>query len=122
MKTQEIYNAWIAFINDNKYKEYFVSSKDTWYYNFDILKKYIDKNNKKPATDNNSMRCWFRRQINDYKYNKGLMKEIEIYNKWTEFINDDKYKIYFVSPTDNWDNNLTVLKKYMNNILMKIMN
>jgi superfamily II DNA/RNA helicase len=109
----DLYNKWTEFINDNKYEEYFVSSKDTWNYNFDILKIYIDENNKKPATDNNSMRCWFRHQINDYKYKKGFMKETKIYNTWTRFINDPQYSIYFVSREDVWCYTLNALKKYI---------
>ena len=30
-----------------------------------------------------------------YKIKKEIMKIDEIYNKWTNFINDDKYKKYF---------------------------
>ena len=28
------------------------------------------------------------------------MKNVEIYDKWTEFINNDKYKIYFKNNID----------------------
>ena len=36
-----------------------------------------------------------------------------IYNKWTEFINDDNYKKYFLSNEDVWILNLVNVKKYI---------
>ena len=34
-------------------------------------------------------------QTSNYNKKENLMKNKEIYNKWTEFINDPKYKKYF---------------------------
>ena len=39
---------------------------------------------------------YLRRNINkNYKTKKEIMSNEEIYNLWTEFINNDKYKPYF---------------------------
>lgn len=34
-------------------------------------------------------------QLNKYKTQTQIMQEQDIYNKWTEFITDPKYKKYF---------------------------
>lgn len=39
---------------------------------------------------------WIEIQKEDYKNRSGMMKNDEIYNLWTEFINDPKYKKYFM--------------------------
>ena len=36
-------------------------------------------------------------QLKNYKKKKEIMSNEEIYNKWTEFINDKKYISYFQS-------------------------
>ena len=41
------------------------------------------------------------------------MKNQEIYDKWTEFINDDKYNKYFLSEEQMWVDKLSILKKYI---------
>ena len=41
------------------------------------------------------------------------MKDEKIYKEWTNFINDDKYKKYLLSPYDNFIVNLTKLKIYI---------
>ena len=42
--------------------------------------------------------------------------EKEIYDIWTEFINDPKYKKYFFSYKEIWYNILKNLKKFINKI------
>jgi hypothetical protein len=44
MKNSEIYNKWTE-----KYKKYFISYEDEWLNNLDMIKKYIDTNNKRPS-------------------------------------------------------------------------
>ena len=100
MKNEEIYNKWTEFINDKKYKEYLSSSEEIWLINFEEVKKYIDKNDKRPSgrDKNNSIKelsNWIGNQQKNYKTKKNVMKNEEIYNKWKEFINDEKYKVYF---------------------------
>jgi len=41
------------------------------------------------------------------------MKNKEIYDKWTSFINDPKYEQYLLSNEDIWLNNLKYLKNYI---------
>jgi hypothetical protein len=38
---------------------------------------------------------WIYTQENNYKNKKYIMLNQKIYNKWTEFINNPKYKNYF---------------------------
>jgi hypothetical protein len=41
------------------------------------------------------------------------MKDTEIYNMWTDFINDDKYSKYFFSNEKKWIDNLNLVKTYI---------
>ena len=107
MKNEEMYNKWTEFINDNKYKIYFMSNEDKWLDKLNQVKKYIDTNNKKPSVADKDEKIktlynWINEQQKKYKKKEKLMKNEKIYNKWTEFINDDKYKIYFISNEDSW--------------------
>jgi hypothetical protein len=38
---------------------------------------------------------WLSHQQQNYKKKEHIMKNNEIYNKWTEFLNDNNYKKYF---------------------------
>ena len=118
MSNPEIYNKWTDFINDEKYKKYFISNKDMWHEKLQQMIKYINTNNKKPSeTDDNynikSSAKWIQTQIRNYKAKKNIMLDEEIYNKWTEFINDDKYKKYFISNEDYWTEKFKQLKDYI---------
>ena len=100
MKNKEIYNKWTVFINSEKYKKYFMSNEDIWLNNLKELENYINKNNKRPSSkDENKdikfLGCWISTQSKNYNKNENIMNNKEIYNKWTEFINDQKYKKYF---------------------------
>jgi hypothetical protein len=69
-----------------------------WYDNLNKIKDYIDKNKKKPSqTDENKeikqLGCWIATQLKNYKTKKHNMKNKEIYNDWTQFINE--YQKYF---------------------------
>ena len=111
------YIKWHAFIN--KYKKYFMSNEEEWEYKLNELKLYIDDNNDRPSThdtDENikSMATWIQTQLQNYKNKKFIMINNNIYNKWTEFINDNKYKKYFISDNEIWLNNLKKVKDYIN--------
>ena len=41
------------------------------------------------------------------------MTDESIRKKWEEFINDDKYKEYFLSNEEVWVNNLQKVKEFM---------
>jgi hypothetical protein len=66
-----------------------------------MIKKYIDTNNKRPSSSDKNKEikilstCISNQSLN-YKKKENLMKNKEIYNKWTNFINDSKYKKYFL--------------------------
>jgi hypothetical protein len=118
MKNKEIYNEWTIFINDPKYKKYFLSNEEDWIENLNQVKKYIDENNKRPSKhDNNNqikqLGVWISTQQTKYNKKEYIMKNKEIYNEWTEFINDPKYKKYFLSNEEEWIENLYQVKKYI---------
>jgi hypothetical protein len=100
MKKEEIYKQWTNFINDDKYKEYFLDNDIVWYNTLEKVKKYIDENKKRPSCmskdkEIKTLGVWISTQQNNYKTKSYIMSSEEIYNQWTDFINDDKYKEYF---------------------------
>ena len=99
MKDEELHTQWTSLINDPKYKDYLVirCPIDIWKQNLHNLKKYITENKTFPGTCNTNAeikktRKWFDRQRTNYKKKQHLMKNKEIYDLWTEFINDPKPK------------------------------
>ena len=118
MKNKKIYNKWTEFINNEKYKKYFISNEEKWLINLKKLKEYIDINNKKPYSQNKNkdikkIGFWMQRQHNIFKTKNNIMKNEEIYDKWKEFINDNKYKKYFLTNEELWLINLKKLKEYI---------
>lgn len=47
LKKEDFYNKWTEFIN--KYKKYIITYDDKWEYNFNLLKEFIIKHNRKPV-------------------------------------------------------------------------
>jgi len=43
------------------------------------------------------LRIWINTQIITHKRKTNIMKNTEIYTKWFEFVNDNKYNQYFIS-------------------------
>jgi hypothetical protein len=118
MTNDIIYNKWTQFINDDKYKNHFEDNYIIWNNKLNELKKYIDCNNKKPNKNNKnidikSLLIWMNCQSRNYKNKEDIMKNNIIYNKWTEFINDNKYKLYFNDYSDIWFNDFNRLKLYI---------
>ena len=118
MKEDEIYNKWNEFINDDKYKQYFMSNEQIWNDNLEKVKKYIDEYNKKPVVssknkDEKYIALWAYDQIKFSKKRIKIMKYDEIYNKWNEFINDEKYREYFMANEETWYNRFDKLKKFI---------
>ena len=118
MSSEKIYEQWNTFINDDKYKEYFLDNDIIWYNTLEKLKEYIDDNKKIPSCLNKnkeikSLGSWTCHQQSNYKKKLFIMSSEEIYNKWTNFINDDKYKEYFLDNNIIWYNNLEKLKEYI---------
>jgi superfamily II DNA or RNA helicase len=113
MKNKEKYDMWSEFINNIKYKKYFLNNTEVWLNKLKELKKFIDLNNAKPI-QKITIGKWLANQHKNYKNQSDSMNNIENYNKWTEFINDDKYKTYFLTDKEKWFNKLEELKKYIN--------
>ena len=66
------------------------------------LTEFINKNDKRPNKhsknkDEKTLVSWISHQIKNYQKKINIMKEKEIYDSWTEFINDEKYKKYLMS-------------------------
>ena len=79
------------FINDDKYKEYFLSNKERWKLNLERVKKYIDENKKRPLDKIWSM--WIYSQKTKYHKKEYIMSNKTIRHLWEDFINE--YKMYF---------------------------
>lgn len=97
MKVPQIREKWRQFIEHDDYRKYFLTAAEEWDYNFEQMKKYIETNNKKLSIINPETKqlcSWFRHQKHNYKYNTNNMKEPDIYNRWTAFIQDPKYSKY----------------------------
>jgi len=109
------YQLWTEFITSEKYKIYFMSNEEEWNDKLEELKKYIDKYNRTPiqSSGNEILGKWLSHQLQNYKSKKQIMKNPQRYNKWTEFITSEKYKIYFMSNDEKWNDNLEKVKKYI---------
>ena len=115
MENQDIYDEWTAFINDDNYKKYFYSNEDIWKDNFNKVKQYIDTYKKKPSTidkdkDIKSLGKWLSNQQRNYNNKEKIMKNEDIYDEWTAFINDDNYKKYFYSNENAWKDERKVIE------------
>jgi hypothetical protein len=97
MKTNpEIYDTLTEFINNPLYSKYFLSNEEEWNNNLDKVKKYISENKKRPSNYDKSkdikfLGTWVSNQTHNYKNKLKIMKHNEIYDKWTNFINDPLY-------------------------------
>lgn len=106
MKNQKIRNLWENFVNNEKYKAYFLDYEDIWYDMFNNAINYINDNNKKPSRidvniEIQKLSNWISTQQRNYKKNQYSMKDPKIKKLWKEFINNPKYSKYF--NTDNDD-------------------
>ena len=118
MKNDCVYNLWTDFINDVKYKKYFMSTREEWIINFKNIKKYVDEHHKKPSECdkniiNKRMAVWIQIQLRNYKNKTKIMKNSDIYDLWTDFMNGDKYKTYFLSNEDIWKLHFNDVMKYI---------
>ena len=87
MKDENIYNTWKEFINDSKYKEYFINNKEQWYDILENVKKYIDENMRKPSrrdkdVNNKQLGAWIGTQINNYNKKCNFKKTNIIKHKY----------------------------------------
>jgi superfamily II DNA or RNA helicase/CHASE3 domain sensor protein len=118
MKIKMIRKRWEEFVSDDKYKKYFLSNEEELNNKLKECKEYINKYNKRPSqkdknNDIKQLGHWLSSQIRKNKENKGCMIDETIRKKWEEFINDDKYKNYFLTNEKKWNNNLEKCKEYI---------
>jgi len=96
MSNINIRNTWENFINDEKYKIYFMSYEEFWIYRFNQLKEFIDKNNKPPTKlSNKILESWLYSQKSNYKNIDRSMNNNKIYKIWEDFITSDTYSKFF---------------------------
>jgi hypothetical protein len=98
MKNEIYRELWEDFINDDKYKEYFISNKEEWVIKLECVKKYIVENKKRPSRIDKDkeikiLGVWLCKQLYNYKKQEQIMSNETIRHLWKDFI--DQYKIYF---------------------------
>jgi len=119
MKDKEIYNEWKRFIEKEKYKHHFAENRDEgWDMMLEKLKKFVDKNKKRPVKNSTDKEevilfTWISNQVTKFREKSFVMKSEEVRDKWKKFINDDKYKKYFLTGEDDWKDNLEKVKNYI---------
>jgi hypothetical protein len=118
MSNENIRIKWREFIEDMKYKHYFESNIEDWINKLENLKIFINENNKKPSCNDKNpkykqLSYWLNSQNNNYINKEHIMKNITIRNLWEDFINDQKYKQYFITNEQEWNNKLDIVKKYI---------
>jgi hypothetical protein len=91
---------------------------EIWTNTLNEVKKYIDEYNKRPSSESKNkdvkkLGKWILNQITNSQKRVKIMKNDEIYNKWNEFINDDKYYQHFISNEEIWTNTLNEVKKFI---------
>ena len=84
----------------------------------EAIKKYTDEHHKGPSTvdkDDNIKRMgrWLNNQQSNYAKKEYIMKNPEIYDEWTNFINDDRYKVYFMDNISFRKQMMDQIKKYI---------
>jgi hypothetical protein len=118
MLSEDIKNKWKEFIEDNKYKKYFITNEEEWKVKLKNVKAYIDKHGKRPKQSDkdvnvNILGNWISEQNTNYNKNKNIMKNVEIKNIWFEFMSDEKYKKYFMTNEEEWELKLKDVKTYI---------
>jgi superfamily II DNA or RNA helicase len=116
MKLSERCNIWSQFLEE--YKQYFETDKEKWIKTLQELKQFINKNKKTPrqSGDNRTeteqiLGRWLSHQANNYKTKTHCMKDNEIYNHWTNFI--EEYKQYIILQDRQWEEMLSELKTFI---------
>jgi superfamily II DNA or RNA helicase len=89
---------------------------DMWPEKFEELKTFIDENERTPSHHSkqiieNQIGNWFSSQKQNYKINKGSMKNKTKCNMWIKFL--EEYKEYLISTDDKWFNNFNELKTFI---------
>ena len=107
-----------------KYKKYIdVNFDELWKNKLNQVKQYIDLNKKSPScsdknVDIKQIGTWVINQKKNYDIDiekcKEIMKNKQIYDVWTLFINDLKYKKFICIDLDEvWITKLNKVKQYI---------
>ena len=96
MKYETIRKLWEEFINNEKYKKYFLSQYDSFVNDLNELKTYIDTYNQRPSTLSKdksikSMAMWIGTCQKTYSKKIHNMQDETIRKLWEDFINNKKY-------------------------------
>jgi polyhydroxyalkanoate synthesis regulator protein len=96
MKNEHIYNAFTNFLKN--YEEYFLSNEELWQNKLRSVCEYIYQYSQLPSRSDKNEKIkhlgkWISHQKQNYKNKKFIMKNEQIFNKFTELL--IKYKQYF---------------------------
>jgi len=91
MKDENIYSEWSQFTIE--YHKYFLNIHDKWYNSLNEVKKYIDKNEKKPTISNKDNEIkklgrWINLQQANYTKRKKVFIDDNIFYEWSQFMKD----------------------------------
>jgi hypothetical protein len=110
MKDIQLLNMWESLINE--YPEVFMSRKELWLNKYNILKQYIEINNKLPTeSDEKILNTWVRSQKENYPTKEQIMSDIEIRKLWEKLISENV--TLFMKIDEIWKNNLDKCNKYI---------
>ena len=115
MKNPEIWQIWTDTLADPKYNKHLVIDfVENWKNNHKNVCEYIEKNGRAPSTiaknrDDKKMGCWVSTQKDNYDANgtemsKGIMKNSEIWQMWSETLANPKYGYALVDSVQIWKN------------------
>lgn len=92
------------------------SQNENWYRIFELLKKFMDKYNKRPASyskniEEKQLGNWLSNQLNNYKNKIKTMRNVNIRITFENFL--DVYKKYFIISDEQWYKNFKSLNNFM---------
>jgi superfamily II DNA or RNA helicase len=114
MKDENIRNIWSDFLE--QYKEYFLNNSELWFNNLKQVEDYIIQHKKTPSQSDEDksikkLGIWIGNQNRNYKNNEFIMKDENIRNIWSDFL--EQYKEYFINNSELWFNNLKQVEDYI---------
>jgi len=120
MQHEKIYEIWKTFISDEQFYIYFADYIDKWKNTFAIVLKYIDDYNKIPSQANENpeivkLHSWFELQKKNYKTKSSYMSNPIIYTMWSDILQHEKYKYYFLDTKSQWIHKFNQIINYIEN-------
>jgi superfamily II DNA or RNA helicase len=102
---------WEVFVEE--YKEYFKTTDEIWNENLQKVKLFIDTNKRTLIIkDDKSLYNWLRCQLKTHKTKSHGFNDHVRCKQWEEFL--EEYKEYLKTEDEKWDENLQLLKTFMN--------